>query len=210
MPFTYCLSVVNFRMSSHEALEHHFKVLSQYFIHLIVSGPSFVKQSQTSYFRVALSSFRKKISSTKDSSVTSSVWPTRFKNALEKYPEFGCEMLEEAVPGCDACKIGGRLSKYLGRCSGDPYDKQTFQDIVEDEEEDSDEDEEEEDLKGPYKLGKKDVMSFSSTSLSNNPCIDELRLLTTGRFCRARAEIFHDFSHWGEQVSLILTTHRFD
>ena len=70
---------------------------------------------------------RRKLAGMKDSSVTSSVWKTPFKKALEMYPNFETLQMDFASPGCDACNLGGRLSTIVGRVSGDPYDRTTFE-----------------------------------------------------------------------------------
>jgi hypothetical protein len=70
---------------------------------------------------------RRKLAGMRDSSVTSSVWRTSFKKALETYPLFETVIIDFASPGCDACNLGGRMSTLIGRVSGDPYDKATFE-----------------------------------------------------------------------------------
>jgi hypothetical protein len=50
-----------------------------------------------------------------------------FKRVLEKYPVFSMVEMDFAVPGCDACNLGARMSKMVGRVSGQPYDRSTFE-----------------------------------------------------------------------------------
>lgn len=116
-----------FRMTSHQDLEYSFKLISQYFTHLVVDGPAFVSEKNSTYFRPAFHALARKIQSQKDSSVTSSVWPNEFKHSLEKYPDLVINYLDDAVPGCDACRISGRMSKYEGNLKGEPYDPETFE-----------------------------------------------------------------------------------
>ena len=66
----------------------------------------------------------------RDSLVASSVWRPEFKKALEKYPRFELTELDYVVPGCDACHLGGRKSKLIGRLSGFPYDALGFETTV--------------------------------------------------------------------------------
>lgn len=66
----------------------------------------------------------------RDSLVASSVWRLEFKKSLENYPEFSLTELDYAVPGCDACHLGGRRSTRIGRLGGIPYDKYGFGSIV--------------------------------------------------------------------------------
>ena len=117
---------VEFRMSSFQNLEHHFKVIAQYFVHLAVVGDDYATEQDTTYYRAAFRAFQKKLDGTKDSMVTSSIWRTKFKTALETYPEFECRKLDEAVEGCDACQMGGRMSKFIGCLEGQAYDRKTF------------------------------------------------------------------------------------
>lgn len=184
-------------MSSHQDLEHHFKVISQYFIHLVVSGPEFAREADTSYFKTALEAFRRRFQGMKDSLITSSVWKPKFKESLEVYPDLIIGTLDEALMGCDACHLSGRMSKYEGRLEGRAYDPETFevrpwralrhhvnpclirstlQGIETDDESDDGtvgglEEETEPPSKGPFKLGK---------------------------YCQERARVFHEFTHWGE------------
>lgn len=128
----------------------------------------------------------------RDAIVTSSVWKPDFKKTLETYPEFETVFLDFAVPECDACHLGGRMSTITGRVSGKPYDRLTFEvslnlvfrcppllksnhvqplddESSEEEEDDEDEDEDESRPKKEFNLG---------------------------RFCARRTRVFHNFTHW--------------
>lgn len=70
---------------------------------------------------------RRKLSGMRDSLVASSVWKSNFKKALEAYPELTLVRLDFAIPQCDACNLGGRLSTLLGRLSGKSYDAYDFE-----------------------------------------------------------------------------------
>ena len=63
----------------------------------------------------------------RDSLVASSVWNSNFKRSLERYPGFTLVRLDFAVPECDACHLGGRVSTLLGRLTGKPYDEHDFE-----------------------------------------------------------------------------------
>lgn len=78
------------------------------------------------YFSVPLSMTKRKLADLRDS-LASSVWRPAYKKVLLTYPEFNLHVLDFAIPQCDACHLGGRLSKFVGRLSGDPYDSTTFQ-----------------------------------------------------------------------------------
>jgi Domain of unknown function (DUF4211) len=79
---------------------------------------------------VPLQVTRRKISGLRDSLVASSVWRPEFRVPLETYPEFDLIPLDFAVPTCDACHLGGRMSTLTGRLSGLPYDKLGFEIMV--------------------------------------------------------------------------------
>ena len=63
----------------------------------------------------------------RDSLITSSTWQTDFKRVLETYPVLSVVWMDFAVPGCDACNLGARMSKLIGRVSGQPYDRSSFE-----------------------------------------------------------------------------------
>ncbi|KAI0079928.1 hypothetical protein K474DRAFT_1673008 [Panus rudis PR-1116 ss-1] len=170
---------VEFSMNTYQDLKHHFKIICQLFVHIVVRDyrqrKSFVQQSmQDQYFSVPLQIARRKLSGMRDSLVASSVWRADFKKPLERYPEFELIQLEFSEPGCDACHLGGRLSTLIGRLSGSPYDKQTYESS--DDTIDSDSDSGLNDVGGDREHPKK-----------------EFRL---GRFCGKRTRVFHQFTHW--------------
>lgn len=82
------------------------------------------------YFSFPLKITRRKLSGLRDSLIASSVWRPKFKKALEDYPTLETVALDFAVPSCDACHLGGRLSTILGRLGGIPYDRIGFMDNV--------------------------------------------------------------------------------
>ncbi|CAL1704452.1 unnamed protein product [Somion occarium] len=165
-------------MSTYQDLTHHFKIVCQLFVHLAVQPPndrrSFMEESlKSDYFSVPLQVARRKISGMRDSLVASSVWRPDFKKPLETYPHFEIVQLDFAEPGCDACHLGGRLSTRIGRLSGEPYDKLSFQPLSENSDSSDESDSEEEDEKPSLKK--------------------EFHL---GRFCARRTLVFHHFTHW--------------
>lgn len=83
--------------------------------------------SEEEYLSVPLQVTRRKLSGMRDSLVASSVWKSDFKKALESYPNFTLVQLDFAIPQCDACHLGGRLSTVMGRLSGKPYDEYDFE-----------------------------------------------------------------------------------
>ncbi|CCM02373.1 uncharacterized protein FIBRA_04468 [Fibroporia radiculosa] len=123
---------VEFSMSTHQDLVHHFKTICQLFVHVAVhpkKDHAFVMEEllEQQYFIVPLSVTRRKISGMRDSLVTSSTWRPEFKKSLDTYPDFETFRLDFATPSCDACHLGGRMSTILGRLGGRPYDRDSFE-----------------------------------------------------------------------------------
>ncbi|KAF9815309.1 hypothetical protein IEO21_04672 [Rhodonia placenta] len=165
---------VAFSMNTHQDLIHHFKIICQLFVHLAVHPVnnrfSVMEQLlEKEYFSVPLAITRRKITGMRDSLVTSSVWRSAFKKSLETYPEFETVELDFAIPTCDACHLGGRMSTLLGRLSGSPYDNFTYESLQDSDTEDSEGEDSETKSKKEFHLG---------------------------RFCAARTRCFHKFTHW--------------
>jgi hypothetical protein len=116
-----------YQMGRYQNLEYHFKVISQFLIHLVIRGPSYAQERKKPYYRQSYDAISRKLQGQKDSLVTSSVWKTDFKKSLETYPEFVVGRLDEVEYGCDACHLTGRLSKFVGDLRGSAYDRETFE-----------------------------------------------------------------------------------
>ncbi|KAK0240094.1 hypothetical protein EDD85DRAFT_824273 [Armillaria nabsnona] len=153
-------------------LAHQFKIVFQFFVHIAVHPAverhDFMKRlMKDDYFSVALISARRKLIGLRDSLVASSVWRPEFKKSLETCPEFNLFKLDFALPQCDACHLGGRLSTLRGQLGGSPYDPLGFQDLPDEPKDSDDEDNEE-----------------------------ETREFYFGRFCAKRTRVYHEISHW--------------
>ncbi|KAL0946865.1 hypothetical protein HGRIS_013031 [Hohenbuehelia grisea] len=165
-----------FSMQTHEDLAHQFKKIFQFFVHIAVRHPDehhdFMEDQIKSqqYFSVPLQMVRRKLAGLRDSLVASSVWRSEFKRALGKYPEFNLEDLQFAVPACDACHLGGRLSTRIGRLSGNSYDPTGFKDLPE------------------TPAGSEDDDSGADESPT--------KTFHLGRFCARRTQVYHQFTHW--------------
>ncbi|KAH0830589.1 hypothetical protein J3R83DRAFT_2044 [Lanmaoa asiatica] len=170
-----------FSLSTHQDLAHHFKIVCQLFVHIavqpLVDRRPFLERAlkEEEYLSVPLQVTRRKLSGMRDSLVASSVWRSDFKKVLETYPKFTLVRLDFAIPQCDACHLGGRLSTLLGRLIGKPYDEYDFEGVSDDE---SDRNSEED--------GDSDVDEKRGVR-------EEFHL---GRFCAARTQVYHQFSHW--------------
>ncbi|KAI0065351.1 hypothetical protein BV25DRAFT_1850622 [Artomyces pyxidatus] len=170
-----------FSMSTHQDLTHHFKIVCQLFVHMAVLRANqrrkFMEQTMkdNEYFSVPLQVARRKLSGIRDS-LASSVWRSDFKNSLGAHPTLTMTKLSLAVPQCDACHLGGRLSTIVGRVSGAPYDKLSFEpdnEVSDEENESQDDSDEDEPKKGRIK-----------------------KEFNLGRFCARRTQIFHRLCHW--------------
>ncbi|KAF8964710.1 hypothetical protein BDZ97DRAFT_1757813 [Flammula alnicola] len=124
-----------FSMETHQDLSYQFKKIFQFFVHVAVQSAenraAYMKKQirDEQYFSVPLQVTRRKLSGLRDSLVSSSVWRPEFKKCLEKYPEFELVRLDLAVPSCDACHLGGRMSTLLGRLSGSSYNAFGFESV---------------------------------------------------------------------------------
>ncbi|KAF8163326.1 hypothetical protein B0H34DRAFT_695018 [Crassisporium funariophilum] len=122
-----------FSMETHQDLSYQFKKIFQFFVHVAVQSTNhradFMKQQlrDEEYFSVPLHMTRRKVSGLRDSLVASSVWQPKFKRLLEDYPDFALAALDFAVPSCDACHLGGRMSTLVGHVSGSPYNRLGFE-----------------------------------------------------------------------------------
>ncbi|EIN07339.1 hypothetical protein PUNSTDRAFT_89577 [Punctularia strigosozonata HHB-11173 SS5] len=177
---------VMFSMDTHQDLSHHFKIICQLFVHLAVQPPKkrkdFMEAVNTSeeyqYFLVPLQIARRKLSGMKDSLVASSVWRSDFKKPLERYSEISIVPLEFAVPHCDACRLGARISTLCCRIHGVAYNKQTYEPL------------------GPSASGSESDDSDDS-DIEEVPDENVVRAeFNLGRFCARRTRVFHQFNHW--------------
>nr|VWO98706.1 Nucleoside diphosphate kinase (NDK) (NDP kinase) (EC (Nucleoside-2-P kinase) [Ganoderma boninense] len=121
-----------FSMGTYQDLLHHFKIVCQMFVHILVHDPDDREEAgnklqENQYFSVPLKIARRKLSGMRDSLVAGSTWKPRFRKALDTYPNFESQHLEFTVLGCDACNLGGRKSTIQGRLSGEPYDPETYE-----------------------------------------------------------------------------------
>jgi len=79
--------------------------------------------------------------------------------------------MDSVVPGCDACNLGARMSKVVGRVSGQPYDHSAFE---------------------VWNQGSLDASVMGVYTTDRSP--SKTRIL--GRFCAKRTKSFHEFTHW--------------
>ncbi|KAK0210798.1 hypothetical protein DFS33DRAFT_1495185 [Desarmillaria ectypa] len=153
-------------------LAHQFKIVFQFYVHIAVHPAverhDFMKRAmKDDYFSVALISARRKLIGLRDSLVASSVWRPEFKKLLETFPDFNLFKLDFALPQCDACHLGGRLSTLRGQLRGSPYDPLGFQDLPYEPKDSDDEDNEE-----------------------------QTHEFYFGRFCAKRTRVYHEICHW--------------
>ncbi|KZO95754.1 hypothetical protein CALVIDRAFT_577460 [Calocera viscosa TUFC12733] len=164
-----------YNMHSYQDASHHFKVVCQLFVHLIVTAGENRKSRQklldTEYFKIAINALRRSIGSTHESLVASSVWRPEFRRVLEAKPKLWLERMSSSWPGCDACHLGARISTIEAHVKGRKWGGLLNpDDPVSDSDKDSDADEDED--------GEGEVM------------------YRVGRICANRLRVYHEFSHW--------------
>jgi len=166
---------VAFSRRTHQDSSHDFKVVCQLFVHLAMmpvgERRSFMDNllKGDDYFLVPFQVIRRKLSGAKDS-VASSVWRRDYKEVLERFPDLTLTKLDFSTFYCDACRVR-KKSTVAGWLKGIPYDKLSFEPIIEeiDSEDHDDED-------------------HHTTSLS------------LGRFCAIRTQIYHRLTHWSYRL----------
>ncbi|KAF9005684.1 hypothetical protein BDQ17DRAFT_1408378 [Cyathus striatus] len=130
-----------FSMETHQDLSFQFKKIFQFFVHVAMEGEE--------YFYVPLNTTRRKLLGLRDSLVASSVWSPTFKRTLELYPTLELVPLDFAIPYCDACHLGGRMSTLVGRVNGISYDRTGFEPV-----DDTQDPDEKADVKDEFHLGR--------------------------------------------------------
>ena len=100
------------------------------------------------------------------------------------------EYLEFAEDGCDACHMSGRRSRFQVTLEGCPYNRETHEPI------DSEDEDKGQKRGGRAKRGSTISSGSSSSSASADDKLPQQLLL--GKFCRRRADVFHQMSHWGK------------
>ncbi|WVQ80264.1 hypothetical protein IAT38_002369 [Cryptococcus sp. DSM 104549] len=170
-----------------QAPEFKFKVVFHYLLFLVIRKEQALSLSPSNqmYFIPPLKDLRRKMQDYKSSGVRSQVWKVKFVRVLETYPEFNATVIEPEL-GCDACRIAGRVSKWRAYLEGDIYDPTTHEILeqsIEEEEEGDDDEMEDESRKLP-------------------------RSLLLGKYCKARAQVYHEMSHW-EHFLFLSIRHRY-
>ncbi|KAF8758338.1 hypothetical protein RHS01_02341 [Rhizoctonia solani] len=172
-----------YSMLGHQSLAHHFKVVMQLFVHLACLKAKQRREfreceQNDQYFGLSLRALRRKMDGLRDSLVTSSIWTSGFKKALNTHPELDIVHLKFAVSGCGACRISTRLSTFKGSLAGDDYNRDTFE---------------------PIQSRSESVDSDESDNEESNLRFD------LGRFCRARWQLFELVSN---EIETLKTAHR--
>lgn len=176
---------IQYSLETHEDLNHQFKKIFQFFVHIAVRPAKerheFMEElyRKEDYFSIPLQVARRKLSGLRDSLVASSVWKPDFKGPIERYPEFDLIPLDFSVPWCDACRLGGRIATIVGRLGGLPYNPWGFEilDGYLNTDGNSDDDE-----------------SRNSHVAPSTPT--KATEFNLGRFCARRTRVYHEFTHW--------------
>ena len=143
------------------------------------------------YFNSSLRAVGRKLGGLKDSLVQSSVWKEPFTKALKQFPDLELNELDYAESICDACRISGRIATVKGTCSGSSYSRTTFE-------------------VGTLDLAQTPFNDATYSSQAKSETSDDsdgdegdedseghsVKEFYLGRFCAARARVFHSFTHW--------------
>lgn len=109
--------------------------------------------------------------------------------------------------GCDACHMSGRVSHWEITLEGTPYDKETHEPLDSgSDSESSDDARKRPNTKTKGKLleqvkkvkGRRRRRDSSESAPEEDEPEDLPRKFFMGRFCKARSEVYHAMSHWGE------------
>ncbi|WWC85883.1 uncharacterized protein L201_000750 [Kwoniella dendrophila CBS 6074] len=170
-----------FSVDSAQTPEFKFKVVFHYLVLLVMKGKkAFPLSTESSnYFKPQLLHFRDRMTGYRQLRVRSQIWRSNFVKALEKYPIFDIEELLYAQPGCDACHMGGRMSKFRITLDGEQYDKETHQPLNSSSESEPESDDSDDSKRRIKKLPKSLLM---------------------GKYCKQRAEVFHQMTHWEDEL----------
>ncbi|WWD22477.1 hypothetical protein CI109_106970 [Kwoniella shandongensis] len=172
-----------FSLDSAQTPEFKFKVVFHYLVLLVMKGPSILPLTgeEAEYFQPQLLDLRRRMEGYNNFRVRSQVWRGNFVAALQKYPEFEVEELNDPEQGCDACHMGGRLSKFRVTLNGYPYDRDTHEPLDTSEEE----------------------SESSGSNSGSNPKSSKL----PRSMLMARSEVFHDISHWEDRLFYSIRRH---
>ncbi|WVF66113.1 hypothetical protein IAT40_000852 [Kwoniella sp. CBS 6097] len=179
-----------FSIDSAQTPEFKFKVVFHYLVLLVTKKHKAfpLTPDASEYFKPQLNYWRDRMLGFRNFRVRSQIWRSNFVKAMEKYPGFEVEVLPHAVSGCDACHMSGRRSKFKIRLDGTPYNKETHEEL----DESSDDSESDSHLNSNNSDESDDDREVEADKLP--------RKLVMGRFCRARAEVFHQLVHWEDEL----------
>ncbi len=106
------------------------------------------------------------------------------------------EHLEFAEDGCDACHMPGRRSRFHVFLEGFPYNKENHEPLESEDEIDMAQKKAKE--KARRRRRSSPVSSAEDSGDSEDSEDGKLpREFLMGKFCKRRAEVFHNMSHWG-------------
>ncbi|EPY51691.1 fungal protein [Schizosaccharomyces cryophilus OY26] len=112
-----------FSMTSHQGLRAHFANFLRHLIKQILNLQ--IDRSIDEHFLFSRKTIRRRLFSSVESNVISSIWKPNFINILKNRPIMTNRRCE-ATYGCDACNIHSRLSTQLVRFKGHLYNRDTY------------------------------------------------------------------------------------
>ena len=200
--------------------EFRFKICFHYMLILVMEGPEVLGPSggMSEYFTHHLLYFRRMVKGYRDSRVRSQIWKPRLVRPLERYTGFvvcpnlllshlparmesDTQRFYTGVPnvGCHACNRSKPPAWYRVALIGDAYDLQTHDTVFTD----SEEEKAREHRRQVKKMRKERHEHWSDSDKSDasaKPWEDDDEMPRTfymGRLCSARAEVYHQMTHWG-------------
>ncbi|WBW74015.1 DUF4196 and DUF4211, CCDC82-like protein [Schizosaccharomyces osmophilus] len=120
-----------FSMTSHQGLRAHFANFLRYHIKQLTNLP--IEKNIDEHFLFSCKTIRRRLFSSVESNVISSIWKPNFISVLKNRPLMTNRRCE-ATYGCDACNMHSRLSTQVVRFKGHIYDRDTYKTLENDQE----------------------------------------------------------------------------
>ncbi|RFU31285.1 hypothetical protein B7463_g5063, partial [Scytalidium lignicola] len=172
---------LQFTYAAHKPLKEHFRDAIEWMIHLKIN-PAFNKNDPI--YTNAFKKLDDEVSGYARSKFLSAAWNEDFSRAIKSRPLIQVAELPAAdhLRKCSACNRSGHPSTFIITLSGNPYHKETLEEVEQEESEDEDE----------------SHMSINSLGQDLPPDGKEWYV---GRTCAMNAEWAHRLSHWKYELN---------
>ncbi|KAL7418762.1 hypothetical protein Q5752_006445 [Cryptotrichosporon argae] len=166
--------------------EYMFKVVFQYMLLLVIKGPDILplQGTDSEYFMRPLHELRSRMTGLRDLRVRSQIWKDDFVKALKTFPDYVASHLDEYEQYCNACNRNNQRCYHHVRLEGDPYDPETHEKRELAVESETETESEDSDDSAPLKKRKKQLRQE----------------FNMGRHCFARAQAYHNITHWEDEL----------